>query len=35
VEVYQVFIRTVMELAQERGDLDEETLRRFRVLLRD
>jgi predicted short-subunit dehydrogenase-like oxidoreductase (DUF2520 family) len=33
VEVYQVFIRTVLELAQERGDLDESALARFRVLL--
>jgi len=33
VEVYQVFIRTVLELAEERGDLDEDTLRRFQVLL--
>jgi predicted short-subunit dehydrogenase-like oxidoreductase (DUF2520 family) len=34
VEVYQVFIRTVLELAEERGDLDEATLARFQVLLR-
>jgi predicted short-subunit dehydrogenase-like oxidoreductase (DUF2520 family) len=33
VVVYQVFIRTVLELAQERGDLDEATLARFRILL--
>lgn len=33
VVVYQVFIRTVLELAEERGDLDEETLKRFQFLL--
>jgi len=33
VEVYQVLARTVLELAQERGDLDEETLQRFEDLL--
>jgi len=33
VDVYQVLIRTVLELAQERGDLDEQTLQRFRELL--
>ncbi len=33
VVVYQIFIRTVLELAQERGDLDKATLERFRVLL--
>ena len=35
VVVYQIFIRTVLELAQERGDLDKATLERFRVLLND
>ncbi len=34
VDVYRVLARTVLELAQERGDLDEETLRRFQVLFR-
>jgi len=34
VEVYRVLARTVLELAQERGDLDETTLARFNVLLR-
>ena len=33
VEVYRVLARTVLELAQERGDLDEKTLRRFEDLL--
>ena len=35
VEVYRVLARTVLELAQERGDLDEETWRRFKDLLGD
>jgi len=35
VEVYRVLARTVLELAQERGDLDEETLQRFEDLLGD
>ena len=35
VVVYQIFIRTVLELAQERGDLDKPTLERFRVLLNE
>jgi predicted short-subunit dehydrogenase-like oxidoreductase (DUF2520 family) len=34
VEVYRVLARTVLELAQERGDLDENTLRRFEALFR-
>jgi predicted short-subunit dehydrogenase-like oxidoreductase (DUF2520 family) len=34
VEVYRVLIRTVLELAQERGDLDTATLRRFEQLLK-
>jgi predicted short-subunit dehydrogenase-like oxidoreductase (DUF2520 family) len=34
VEVYRVLARTVLELAQERGDLDEETWRRFETLLK-
>jgi predicted short-subunit dehydrogenase-like oxidoreductase (DUF2520 family) len=34
IDVYRVLARTVLELAQERGDLDEETLRRFIVLFR-
>jgi predicted short-subunit dehydrogenase-like oxidoreductase (DUF2520 family) len=34
VEVYRVLARTVLELAQERGDLDEETRRRFESLLK-
>jgi len=33
VEVYLVLARTVLELAQERGDLDEETWRRIEDLL--
>jgi len=33
VEVYRVLARTVLELAQERGDLDETTMLRFRDLL--
>jgi len=33
VEVYRVLARTVLELAQERGDLDEKTMLRFRDLL--
>ncbi len=33
IEVYRVLARTVLELAQERGDLDEMTLERFRELL--
>jgi len=35
VDVYRVLARTVLELAQERGDLDPETLARFNALLRD
>jgi predicted short-subunit dehydrogenase-like oxidoreductase (DUF2520 family) len=33
IEVYRVLARTVLELAQERGDLDEKTMLRFRDLL--
>jgi len=33
VDVYRVLARTVLELAEERGDLDAETLARFEVLL--
>jgi predicted short-subunit dehydrogenase-like oxidoreductase (DUF2520 family) len=33
VEVYRVLARTVLELAQERGDLDQETWQRFEDLL--
>ena len=33
VDVYRVLARTVLELAQERGDLDESTLKRFETLL--
>jgi len=33
VEIYRVLARTVLELAQERGDLDETTLDRFKELL--
>ncbi|MBT8049334.1 MAG: DUF2520 domain-containing protein [Xanthomonadales bacterium] len=33
LEVYRVLARTVLELAQERGDLDEQALRRFEFLL--
>jgi predicted short-subunit dehydrogenase-like oxidoreductase (DUF2520 family) len=33
VEVYRVLARTVLELAEERGDLDESTLARFESLL--
>lgn len=32
IDVYRVLARTVLELAQERGDLDEETLQRFKLL---
>ena len=34
VEVYRVLAQTVLELAQERGDLDEKTLQRFTALLK-
>ena len=34
VDVYRVLARTVLELAQERGDLDASTLQRFEALLR-
>ena len=34
IDVYRVLARTVFELAQERGDLDEETLKRFMELFR-
>ena len=34
VEVYCVLARTVLELAQDRGDLDESTMRRFEALFR-
>jgi predicted short-subunit dehydrogenase-like oxidoreductase (DUF2520 family) len=34
IDVYRVLARTVLELAQERGDLDEETLQRFITLFR-
>jgi len=33
VEVYRVLARTVLDLAQERGDLDENTMRQFEYLL--
>lgn len=33
VEIYRVLARTVLELAQDRGDLDENTLTRFKILL--
>jgi len=33
VEIYRVLARTVLELAMERGDLDEAALKRFRSLL--
>jgi predicted short-subunit dehydrogenase-like oxidoreductase (DUF2520 family) len=33
LDVYRVLARTVLELAQERGDLDEQTLQRFETLL--
>lgn len=33
VDVYRVLARTIFELAQDRGDLDVETLKRFRDLL--
>ena len=32
VDVYRILARTVLELAQERGDLDEQTLQRFQDL---
>lgn len=35
IDVYRVLARTVLELAQERGDLDEETLKRFITLFRE
>jgi predicted short-subunit dehydrogenase-like oxidoreductase (DUF2520 family) len=35
LDVYRVLARTVLELAQERGDLDEATLSRFRALFRN
>ncbi|MDH3787063.1 MAG: DUF2520 domain-containing protein [Xanthomonadales bacterium] len=35
IDVYRVLARTVLELAQERGDLDEETLQRFQSLFRN
>jgi predicted short-subunit dehydrogenase-like oxidoreductase (DUF2520 family) len=35
VDVYRVLARTVLELAQERGDLDETTLARFKELFRN
>lgn len=35
VDVYRVLARTVLELAQERGDLDQATLLRFESLLKD
>jgi predicted short-subunit dehydrogenase-like oxidoreductase (DUF2520 family) len=34
IDVYRVLARTVLELAQERGDLDEETLQRFNALFK-
>ena len=34
LDVYRVLARTVLELAQERGDLDPETLGRFEILLK-
>ena len=34
VDVYKVLAQTVLELARERGDLDDPTLERFMVLLR-
>lgn len=34
-ELYRILARTVFELAQERGDLDQATLTRFRALLED
>jgi predicted short-subunit dehydrogenase-like oxidoreductase (DUF2520 family) len=33
VETYRVLARTVLELAMERGDLDEAALERFELLL--
>jgi predicted short-subunit dehydrogenase-like oxidoreductase (DUF2520 family) len=33
IDVYRILARTVLELAQERGDLDEDTLQRFEGLL--
>jgi predicted short-subunit dehydrogenase-like oxidoreductase (DUF2520 family) len=33
VAVYRVLARTVLDLARERGDLDEATLQRFEALL--
>ena len=34
VEIYRVLIRSVLELAQDRGDLDEATFARFEELIR-
>jgi predicted short-subunit dehydrogenase-like oxidoreductase (DUF2520 family) len=33
VEIYRILARTVLELAMERGDLDEAALKRFKLLL--
>ena len=33
VDIYRVLARTVLELAKDRGDLDETTLKRFTFLL--
>jgi predicted short-subunit dehydrogenase-like oxidoreductase (DUF2520 family) len=35
IEVYRVLARTVLDLARERGDLDDTTLQRFETLLGD
>jgi len=35
VELYRVLARTVLELAEERGDLDAAVLARFQALLGD
>jgi len=35
VDVYRVLARTVLELAQERGDLEPATLERFVALFRN
>jgi predicted short-subunit dehydrogenase-like oxidoreductase (DUF2520 family) len=34
IEIYRILARTVLELAQDRGDLDEDTLGRFQELFR-
>jgi predicted short-subunit dehydrogenase-like oxidoreductase (DUF2520 family) len=35
LDVYRILVRTILELAQDRGDLEPEKLRRFTELLRN